>query len=241
MLWVAWVFWLCSGAPAWAQQKTFMRFAIPSYSSMAFDTHPMLQITADTAYSHAYGTSGGPIDFGYATMKGESTLYQILHLIPPIGFEWGQDFDLIFPRGFSIGAEIQSLRLTENQALSGRTAATQGIDMDTYYYIGTVRIFIYPPSEPGLNYFYGFGFGVFDGMFYAAPSGGTTGYYRINSSAIGMTRIGMEYMGERYGFRYEISSVSAPNVHIPSNPFPGGATSVDFSGVILRITLLIQL
>ena len=191
------------------------RLTFFTYDQMAYIEHPFYQITGDGDYKGAHGGIGGT--FRVETPETDTQaggLEKILHSLPAFAVEWVWQADLAFPSGLSVGLDYSRISLADKQALSGKSGVeVPRITMDTYYYAVPIRLFVFDPTEPGINYFVGVSLGLLNGKIAARPySGATTEIITFNQSPYGSTRLGLEATGDNYGFRYEMRLVNADEV-----------------------------
>ena len=240
------------GEAAWAQEGagptgTFSKFQFGAFDQYSYNTHVFVQLTANAEFEGALGTTGDSLDIGTVESDAETNVLEKgLHILPPLGWETGWKFDLAFPKGISVGLDYSHLFQTDEESLERVPLFTQDLrfQMDVYYLAVPVRFYAMDPTAPGFTYFFGFSLGRLNGHLLTrrASAEGKVEVWPFSMSSVGAMRIGFEVSGETFGFRYEFMLINAREVLLRDNPFfPGkpGATKLDFSGTLVRLSLLV--
>ena len=221
-----------------------LRAQLVMLDQMAYETHPFFQITGDNGYASGKGTASYISSIGFReTDKNSSFFKKLLHALPPFGVEGVTALAIPFPRGLGIGLDYNMFSQQDTDAASG-VSSVIAIKTESFIYSGVLRLYVFNPNEPGINYFVGFGLGFLEGTLRVPFSSGAVQYIPFRQSPVGSTRMGLESRGESWGFRYELAILNADSVELESNPYPNArnspSTTIDFSGSVIRISLFIQ-
>lgn len=229
------------GSPFAGMELRWMFVVLDQFS---FGEHPYYQITEDSGYENGKASSAFGFSIGTRRTDADaSTVEQIIHALPPFGFEGVRSLDLPFPRGLGIGFDSYMFPLTDTEAASGARSVVN-IATDTYIYNAVLRFYFFNPMEPGINFFVGLGVGILDGTMESDYGNGPE-YTSFSQSPVGTQRFGLESKGDSWGFRYEIILLGADQVKFESNNYDeagNGAnpTVIDFSGTIVRTGVYLQ-
>jgi len=235
---------------AWAQEGAgpigkFVKFQFGAFDQYSYSDHVFFQLTNSRQFEGALGATGSSLDLGTVESDAETNVLEKgIHILPPLGWEVGWKFDLTFPKGISVGLDYSHLSLSDAESLDRIPNFNPRFEMDFYYLAVPVRFYATDPTAPGFTYFFGFSLGRLNGVLLTRNSSaaGKDEYWPFKMSAVGATRIGFETSGETLGFRYELMLMNAREVKFRDNPFTGqnGKTSIDFSGTLVRISLLVK-
>jgi hypothetical protein len=225
------------GAPA---GPFFYRIVFLSLDQYSFQNHPFFQITADSDFKDGDATTSITSIETPATAANDNIVLKGIHSLPNFGLEYGEPYDFIFPKSWVAGFDYHRFSQTDLQALdTDKPVVTiPRISMDFYMYSFYLRGYAFDASEPGINYYVGFGLGYLEGKFDATPYAGAR-EERVGFSMlpIGFTQLGVEARGENFGIRYEVRLVRARQVDLDSNPYldQEDVTQVNFSGSLIKI------
>lgn len=225
------------------------RLGILAWDLYSYQVHPFKTLTGEPAFDKSFAANGTSADFGSPDSDSDSNFFdRALHVLPPfrLDYSWGLNF--AFLKGIGIGLDYVHLFQTDTVALEGAVTFTNPLprfEMDTYLISIPVRFYAFDPTQPGINVFLGLSLGVINGnlLVRADASAGTPEQaIHFSEGPVGTTRMGLEMMGEDFGFRFELTLVNAREVVFESNPFPNqsAVTVVDMSGSILQLTLLLR-
>ena len=221
-----------------------LRTQLVMLDQMAYETHPFFQITGDGGYASGKGTASYVTSIGFRETDQENSFFKkLIHALPPFGVEGVTALAIPFPRGLGIGMDYNMFSQHDTDAAQGVSTVT-AIKAESFIYSGVLRLYIFNPNEPGINYFVGFSLGFLEGTMRVPFSSGAVQYIPYRQSAVGSTRLGLESRGETWGFRYELTVLKADAVELDSNPYPDArnspSTTIDFSGSLIRISLFIH-
>ena len=213
----------------------------------SFNEHPLYQVTRELdskGYANAKSAGSNIFTAGYRITDYESgTTEKILHALPPFGMEWIYQTPIPFPQGVGVGFDYFMFPMYD-AALARGVSTVLPIKMDAYIYNAVLRFYFFNPREPGLNYFMGVGIGTLEGKLLADPwDVFPAEIYSFAQRPANSLRMGLETLGENFGFRYELAVVNAKRVELtgnsycPTYPSCTGATQLDFSGTIVRLVL----
>lgn len=211
------------------------------YDQWSFVEHPYRQITDDAEYGSARAQISSVINIGPKVTDGESdSLTRAVHSLPPFAVEGVTAVDFPFPRGLSVGFNYHSFAQDESGAVPQAGKDPTPIRTDTYLYTGSIRLFAFDPTEPGLNYYLGATVGMLEGNMLAQPEGRSDEVVHYAQSPVGGMHYGLETKGNNWGFRYELTVLRAREVKLESNPYPTTDTEIDFSGSVMRLALFYE-
>ena len=231
-----------AAAPGRAPGERFWRLAFFTLDQWSYTSHPYAQITENAAFDNGRGASGTSLAFGAASSDANEPFpTQFLHSLPPFSVEVGRPLPLFLPKAISFGLDYYAFSQKDVTAGVG-SGTVPPIRTDTYLYQLDVRAFAFDPTEPGLNYYIGIGVGSLQGKLTATPvQDQPTSVISYGQGLTGATLLGIEARGDSFGVRYELAMVSASQVTLASNPYPGtGLTKIDFSGTITRLAVFYQ-
>lgn len=229
-------------APGRAAGERFWRVAFFTLDQWSYATHPYAQITENSAFDNGRSVVGSSLSFGAAASDtNEPFPTQLLHSLPPFSVEVGRPLTVFLPKAISFGLDFYAFSQRDVSAAAGN-ATVPPIRTDTFLYQFDVRAFAFDPAGPGLNYYVGIGIGTLQGKLTATPfQGQEATVISYGQGLTGATLFGIEAKGESVGMRYELAVVSASQVKLGSNPYPGsGRTTIDFSGTISRLAVFYQ-
>ncbi len=223
--------------------ETYWRLYLSMDEHWSFDIHPFYSITRESIYQNAKSPSSNSLFVGTRSTDKNPTPglgKRLIHALPSFGVEWVVP-TFFFPRGIGIQFERYALGQDSADALEeGRTLQNQE-NMTLYLHIVSIDFYIYNPTEAGLNYFWGVGFGALEAVFLARPFGTSISRPLTVSETTGITRFGLEVKGEQWGIRYALSSTKFDDVVIHNNPYPNSTTTpINFNGIMLRLSLFRQ-
>jgi len=230
-----------AAAPAGAPGAYFFRLGILTVNQYAFTNHPFYQITGNSAFANGKGTTSSSFNFGaYESDHNADTLVQLIHSLPPFYLEAGKPVDLFLPKAVTLGFDYYAFSQSGKDASGGQSVPP--IKMDMWLYQLGVRGYAFDPTQPGINFYLGLGFGFLQGNLTAEPPGSQTnkviGFYQFPTGSL---LFGIDVKGDNFGLRYELNSVSAKQVSLKPNPYTGRApTAIDFSGSLIRLALFYQ-
>ena len=226
--------------------KPIVKFGFLVFDQLSYKEHPFKTLTGDEQFGQNVAANGSTGLFGSPdTDREEDFFNRALHTLPPFRLDYSWALDFKFPKGIGIGVDYAKFSQLDTDAFIG-TLDISGIGfrltMDTYLLTVPVRFYGFDPRQPGINFFVGFSLGFLNGNLLAedATGSGTDQLISFSQSPVGMTRMGIEVMGESFGGRFELTMLNASDVEFDSNPFPGGGgvTTVDMSGTILQLTIM---
>ena len=233
--------------PVGAPGEGEWRFHFVIQDQMAYRDHPFLQMTGDSDFDKGQAGTGNSWQFDRATGGDDGDiLTTVLGALPAFGFEYARGIDFPFPRGVSFGLDHIQISQTDRDAIdqsTGSVTLSGRANMDTVYDFGVVRFFAFDPGDEGINYFVGVGLGMMNGVLEAKPAGGSTEVVTLFQAPAGLTRFGIEAIGENFGFRYEISLVNAEDVEMSKNPYTGfgSVKTIDFTATLIRVAIQYRL
>lgn len=230
-----------AAAPGGVPGAYFFRLGFPTVNEFAFANHPFFQITGNSAYANGKGTLSTSLNYGaYESDHNADTLVQLLHSLPPFYLEAGKPVDLFLPKAVTLGFDYYAFSQTGTDASGGRSVPP--IKMDMWLYQLGVRGYAFDPTQPGINFYLGLGFGFFQGNLTAEPPGSQSNkVIGFNQFPTGSTLFGIDVKGDNFGLRYELNALSAKQVSLKPNPYTGSApTTIDFSGSLIRLALFYQ-
>jgi hypothetical protein len=231
--------------PLFTLGDTNVRFHFPLIDQLSYVQHPFYQITEDPAYAGGKAAGSLLTSIGRrGTDENASFLLKLIHALPPFGIEGVMGINAAFPRGIGWGFDFSPLTQNDVDAASGGGTVT-AIQTDTYYYSGALRFYFFSPNEPGINYFVGLGLGFIEGTMEVPVAASPSLYVNYAQYPVGSTRLGLEALGESWGFRYELMVINAQEVKLDSNPYDylgdgANPTTIDFSGSMVRLSLFYQ-
>lgn len=236
------------GARAIPRLDFDLRLYIVILDQFSFVTHPFYQVTQQLPGSEGYadGKSASANMFNMGIRDSDANanvLVQLIHALPPFGIEGVTATPFPFPRGFGIGFDHFMFPMRDAELARGTTTVLP-IKMDTYMYSGTLRFYVFDPTQAGLNYFFGFGVGILSGNLTAEPFAGVAEeIISFAQAPVGSTRMGLETRSDNWGFRYELVVINADAVTLDSNPYCSpspcdGATVIDMSGTTIRMAFM---
>lgn len=214
------------------------RIYAPLIDQVSFTLHPLYQITGDSSYIGASAATSLFLRFNSRlTDVNQNAVVRFIHSLPSLGVEWVTGTGIAFPRGLGLGVDYTPISQHDTDAAT--SGVVTPIAMDAYYYSSVIRVYFFDPSQPGVNYFVGFGLGFITGAI-RATVGSNTQYISLSQPSVGSTRFGLETHGDNWGFRYELAVLNADKVNLKSNPYRPDHTQLDFSGSLVRVTLFYQ-
>ena len=225
------------------------RIKLVLLDQFSFVQHPFFQVTKEldpVGYGDARAAGANMFTAGERLTDMEaSAAEKIAHALPPFGLEWVTGFPIPFPRGMGIGFDHFVFPMVDAQVARG-VSTVLPIKMDTYMYNLALFGYAFDPREPGLNFFLGMGIGSLEGKLMAEPFAGIDPVIiPFAQRPANSLRMGVETMGQNWGFRYELVVVKAKRVELASNPYCSptpcdGQTQLNFSGTIMRIAFNYQ-
>lgn len=244
----------------------FYRFGFFTIDQYSFQEHPFQQLTTDgagnpiggTAYfNDASGALGGTYSFKASASDDQSSMGEkLFHALPPFSYEYGWLSPYPFPAAMSLGIDYVRVSVRDEDALDFST-----IDLTTWpynrfeldaYYIGFPwRMYFKDPLTPGFNFFLGVSLGVLQGNLLVqgvttTDANGNTAdvdhYVSFRSGTVGAVRVGVEATTTKWGFRYEIMMMNAPDIEFSNNPLltpddvDKAAALIDMAGTLVRLS-----
>ena len=203
----------------------------------SYDEHPFYQITGSSGYKGGKAALSAAYYFEANHTDGdEDLLTRLIHNLPPFTVDVVRPLDMFLPKGLAFGFSYMNFSQTDT-AVASSGSSVLGIQMDTYMYVGHVKFYAFDPTQPGLNYYLGFGAGILEGKIGSEPY--TSDKTSYSQTPFGMTVMGLETKGENIGFRYELNLINADKVHLVENLY-GQSKEIDFSGSIIRMSLFYE-